>query len=98
MKNPWKLDPNRQKNIEEQNKVMLALRNKALECLNDEKFQEYQGMFAAYEKDVIEAIINLNEEEPIKYAFKVRQLVDTLKAYRLFCSSVEEDANRRIQE
>lgn len=94
--NPWAKNPAKNKELEEQKKVLEAMRKKALACLDNKDFKEYRDMFMQYQQTVIEDIIDLNCSDPIEYAFKVRQLVDTLKAYRLFVSSVYEDAKREV--
>lgn len=89
---PWSKDPHRDQEIAANQVYIAALAKCAKECLSDPKFSDYLSMFEIYKVQVIEDIISLNDEDPIKYAFKVRQLVDTLKACRLLMSSVQEDA------
>lgn len=95
---PWLKNSDREKELAEQKAYVQAMSKKAQECLADPKFVEYQLMYKQFEQETIDSIVYLKEDEPIKYAFKVRQLVDTLKAYRLLTSSVTEDAQRRIEQ
>lgn len=96
-KTPWARNKNRDKELAEQKNYLDNMVKLANECLNDAKFIEYKQMFIRYRDQVIEDIVLLNEEDPIQYAFKCRQLVDTLKALRLLLSSVEEDAQRKVE-
>lgn len=96
--NPWIKRADIKKNEEEQRKLLAAMAKKAGEILADEKFKDYKDMFNRYHEAEIEHILMLSEQDPVQYAFKVRQIVDTLKAYRLLISSVEEDAQRQVEE
>lgn len=96
-KTPWAKNKDREKLLAEHKVFVTAMAKKAQECLIDPKFDEYRKMFIQYKEEVIESIILLNETDPVIYGFKVRQLVDTLKAYRLLISSVEEDATRKVE-
>lgn len=97
-KSPWLKNPEREKELKEQKAYLAAMVVKAQVCLNDPKFEEYRLMYLRYEQDMLESIIALNVDDPIQYAFKVRQLVDTLKAYRLLISGIEEDASRKVEQ
>ncbi len=95
-KTPWSNAKEREQELNKQNAYLTVLTQKAKACLEDPKFGEYVAMFHNYEQEVVNSIIMLNDPDPIQYAFKVRQLVDTLKAYRLLISSVQEDSARKV--
>lgn len=97
-KNPWSIQDEQQKVRDSQRLLLAAMAKKAKEILADEKFSEYKSMYEAYHEREMENIMVLNEQDPIKYAFKVRQIVDTLKAYRLLISSIEQDAALPVEE
>ena len=92
-KNPWLKVIENKKELEAQQSLLAEMSKKAKEILADQKFIEYKKMYDRYHEAEIENIMILKEDDPIKYAFKIRQIVDTLKAYRLLISSVEEDAH-----
>lgn len=96
-KTPWTNTKEREKALAEQKTYLAALAKQAQACLNDPKFVEYVDMFRDYEQETINSIIMLNDQDPLQYAFKVRQLVDTLKAYRLLMSAVQEDSARKVE-
>lgn len=96
--NPWSRRPNNSDTLKKQKELLFAMRKKAHEILNDSKFVEYKSMYDQFYAQELENIMALDEQEPVKYAFKMRQIIDTLKAYRLLISAVEEDANRQMEE
>ncbi len=91
--NPWLLRSKQQDNEKNSQKLMIEVVKKAQKLLQDEKFLEYKKIYEEYHAVEIENIMMLGEQDPIKYAFKIRQIVDTLKAYRLLISSIEENAS-----
>lgn len=95
-KTPWSKNREREQELDKNKVYLSALAKKAQDCLNDPKFADYISMFEQYQAKTIDDIIVLNDQDPISYAFKVRQLVDTLKAYRLLISSVQEDSQRKV--
>lgn len=97
-KYPWGKNTERDKTCKDLAIIQAALSIKAKEITADDKFKEYKNMFVRYQEETIEHIISFKEDDPIKYAFKVRQLIDTLKAYRLLISSVEEDAAIHVED
>jgi hypothetical protein len=97
-KNPWIKQAEQHENFKNSQKLMTELVLKAQKLLNDEKFKDYKKLYEEYHATEIENIMMLSEQDPIKYAFKVRQIVDTLKAYRLLISSIEENASIPIEE
>lgn len=94
LKNPWVRAADLEKLKEQQESLRQGMAKKAKEILADEKFKVYKEMFDQYHTNEMENILMLDEQEPLKYAFKMRQIVDTLKAYRLLISSIEDDAQQ----
>ena len=45
---------------------------------------------------VIDLLIDLDDVDPVRYAFKVRELINDLRAIRTLIGEVEKDANRRV--
>ena len=96
--NPWVKKIKDTATAESQRKLREAMAKKAQEILADEKFKTYKEMYQTYHDNEMENILMLGEQDPIKYAFKVRQIVDTLKAYRLLISAIEEDAQIKVED
>ena len=98
IKNPWMKSTKANDEYKTQKALVNDLVKKAKALLADEKFVEYRKIYELYHASEIENIMMLGEQDPIKYAFKVRQIVDTLKAYRLLISSIEENASIQVEE
>lgn len=99
MQNPWKKkDKESPDEFKAKRDALNMLIKKAQALLSNNDFKEYRQLYEEYHANEIENIMALNEQDPIKYAFKVRQIVDTLKAYRLLISSIEENASMQVQE
>lgn len=96
--NPWLKRIREDDAHKQQVAVLTSLVKKARELLADEKFIEYRKLYENYHDTEIENLMMLSEQEPLKYAFKVRQIIDTLKAYRLLITSIEENAAIQLEE
>ena len=91
--NPWSKKFKQQEDYKARKDALEAVIKKAQALIADEKFIEYKNLYKQYHATEMENLMMLSEQDPIKYAFKVRQIIDTLKAYRLLISAVERDAS-----
>lgn len=97
-KYPWALGSGRAKEQKDKQAVVREMIKTARALLEDEKFKKYRELYQRYHAIEMENLLAINEMEPLKYAFKVRQVVDTLKAYRMLISTIEDEASIQIQE
>jgi hypothetical protein len=98
LENPWMKKIKKDEEFKAQKISLEKLVKSARALLNDDKYLEYRKIYQSYHDREIENIMQLAEQDPIKYAFKVRQVVDTLKAYRLLISSIEDNASIQLEE
>ena len=98
LQNSWLKNKLAKEDIDSKQKALLAaMAKKAKELISDDKFKSYKEMYEDYYAQEMENILMLPEMDPVKYAFMVKEIVATLKAYRLLISSIEQDAQMPME-
>jgi len=81
-----------QKAIEDKAKLSVdETLKKARKCLNSELFKEYEKEYAGAEKSVIEEmfIADTREKDPLRYGFKMKELIGKLRHLKALMNSVK---------
>lgn len=63
----------------------------ASKCLGNEEFQRYLDKYMEVRDEMMHAILNFSEEDPVKYAFGVKSLIDRYKSISLLIQNVQSD-------
>lgn len=80
----------RQENAKE---VMLLARD----CLNADQFKRYKIKALAVTKEIDEALDEYQNDNPVEYGFKVRELLTMRRLIRTLLKDVEEEAKVGVE-
>ena len=70
----------------------------ARDCLADDKFKRYRDMALQHREKLLQALMGYEEDDPIKYAFEVRLLLNTLGLSNQLLKDIEAEAKMEIKE
>ncbi len=87
-KDEIELRANREKDRQKALKEAEALANK---CINSKDFVKYRDKYVALERVTIDALIDFNDPDPIRYAFGMRRMADELRQLKLLLHDVNVD-------
>jgi hypothetical protein len=66
-------------------------------CLHDPKFESYAKRYKVAEKETIDALIEYNEPDPVKYAMEVKSQLTKLRMARSLFKDLTTDV-RKIEK
>lgn len=84
------------KEIDKESAAKLIARNEAINAarrlLSSPQFSAYVEILKQEERLKIEVILNYEEQDPIKYAFRMKELVTEIKMARIMLNMVKTDS------
>lgn len=84
-------------NRESARKARLQSIEQARKCLGFKEFKRYKEKYLKSREFTINALLELREPDPVKYAFKVQEMLGKLRSLGTLLNSVEKDAGKNEQ-
>ena len=82
---------------DKQRAKVLAVIEQASKCMEHEDFKLYSKAYHDIRDHLLGAILNCQEQDPIKYASEVKSLIDRYKAVSMLFNDVKTHASKNIE-